>query len=265
MPEALRLALTTLSVARVRAPEVTRRTAGLAMELAPLVGLLLALVAAAVMFASRLLQDEQVSTTLPAVLAVGTMALLTRGLHLDGLADVADGLGSSRDPAGSREVMKASDIGPFGVVTVVLVLLVQIAALEGCVLAGRGTASLLLAVATGRLAITASCVSVPAASPDGLGAMVAQTVRRFVTSAWFVALAGGFALYATVDPDTSGPAVVRVIRTVLAVALALGGCRLLRAHAVRRFGGLNGDVLGALSEIATAVALVVLSVGGHHT
>ena len=265
MPDALRPALSTLTVARVRPVEVNRRTAGRAMELAPAVGLLLGAVSAAVLLLGRVVQQEHGSALLPAAMAVATLALLTRGLHLDGLADLADGLGSYQDPEGARRVMKAPDVGPLGVATLVLALLVQVAALQACVLEGRGTASLLLAVATGRLAITASCVRTLAATPEGLGATVAMTVRAGVTSAWFALLAGAFAAYALVDPDASGSAGVKLIRTVLAVVLALAGCRLLRDHAVRRLGGLNGDVLGALCEIATTVALVVLSAGGHHT
>ncbi|NEC49139.1 adenosylcobinamide-GDP ribazoletransferase, partial [Actinospica acidiphila] len=56
-------------------------------------------------------------------------AALTRGLHLDGLADTADGLGSGRPAEDALRIMKQSDVGPFGVLTLVLVLLVQVAAL----------------------------------------------------------------------------------------------------------------------------------------
>ena len=51
---------------------------------------------------------------------------MTRGLHLDGLADTADGLGSAKPAADALRIMKASDIGPFGVVTLVLALLGQV-------------------------------------------------------------------------------------------------------------------------------------------
>jgi adenosylcobinamide-GDP ribazoletransferase len=262
VPDGLRLALTTLTVARVRGPDtLDRRTAGRAMELAPLVGLLLGLIAATVLYGGRQLQEARATALLPCVLAVGTLALLTRGLHLDGLADLSDGLASYKDPAGARAVMRAPDVGPLGVASLFLVLLVQVAALLACVAEGRGTASLLLSVAAGRLAITAACRSTPAALPDGLGAFVAGTVRRGATSAWFVLLAVGFTSYAVIDPDTTGTSSTRILRTLLALVLALLAARLLRAHAVRRVGGLTGDVLGALSEVATAVCLVVLSAG----
>ncbi len=259
MPDGLRLALTTLTVARLRRPvPPDRRTAGRAMELAPFVGLLLGLAAAAVLYGTRLLHDAGGTALLPCVLAVGTLAVLTRGLHLDGLADLTDGLASYQDPEGARAVMKAPDVGPLGVVSLVLVLLVQASALLACVQEGRGVTSLLLSVATGRLAMTAACRGTPAATAVGMGALVAGTVRRGVTAAWFVVLAAAFAL---VGPDATGATAEQVARVLLALSLALLMARLLRAHAVRRLGGLTGDVLGALCEGATAVSLVVLSAG----
>lgn len=248
----LRLALTTLTVARVRGPEhLDRPTAGWAMRLAPLVGLGLALVMAGVLTAV----DEL--TTGPALLActlaIAVHALLTRGLHLDGLADLADGLGSHGTPERARQVMKQPDVGALGLAAVVLVLAVQVAALLACVAAGRGTTAVLLAVVTARVAVTAACTAgVPAASPEGLGALVAGTVPRRVAALWVVAvvLAGG--LLADADRAPSWlPA--------LAVLLGLGAGWLLLRHAVRRIGGVTGDVLGALVETTTAVVLVVLA------
>jgi adenosylcobinamide-GDP ribazoletransferase len=260
--DGLRLALTTLTIARVRGPQtVDRRVAGRAMELAPLLGLGIGLVAAALLYAGRLLSEQRGSSLLPCVLAIGTLAVLTRGLHLDGLADLSDGLASYRDPEGARAVMKAPDIGPLGVASLFLVLLVQIAALQSLVGEGRGTASLLLAVTTGRLAITAACRNTRAAIGTGMGALVAKTVRPWVTTGWAAVLATGFTAYALVDTDTTGTALQRAFRTLLALGLALLVARLLRRHAVRRIGGLTGDVLGALSEVATTVCLVVLSAG----
>lgn len=262
MLEGLRLALTTLTVAPVRGPEtIDRRVAGHAMELAPLVGLGIGLVAAGVLSASRLLTDRHGSALLACVLAVATLTLISRGLHLDGLADLTDGLASYRDPAGARAVMKAPDIGPLGVAAVVLVLLVQVAALLAVVTEGRGTASLVLSVAAGRLAITAACRSTSSAVSTGLGAMVAKTVRPWITTSWALLLAVGFTADALIDSGPTGRHLEPIIRTVLALGLALLVTRLLRDHATRRTGGLTGDLLGGLSEIGTAVCLVVLSTG----
>lgn len=248
----LRLALTTLTVAPVRGPDrLDRPTAGWAMRLAPLVGLGLAAVLAAVVAGIDAL------TTGPPLLAcalgLALHALLTRGLHLDGLADLADGLGSYGTPERAREVMKQPDVGALGLAAVVLVLGVQVAALQACVLAGRGTTALVVAVVTARVAVTAACrTGVPAAAPGGLGALVAGTVPRGWPSALaLVAAAAGTALAALQDAPLWLPA--------LAVAAGLGTARVLRDHAVRRVGGVTGDVLGALVETTTAVVLVVLA------
>jgi adenosylcobinamide-GDP ribazoletransferase len=262
VPDGLRLALTTFTVARVRGPQrLDRRTARTAVELAPLMGLLLGFAGALVLYVARVLTDAP--PLLPAALAIGALALLTRGLHLDGLADVADGLGSYRDPEGTRAVMKASDVGPMGVVTLVLTLLVQVTALLTCTVHGRGSASLVLAVVTGRLAVVWACATVPAATAEGLGALVAQTARRPVAAGWTLLVTAASAWYATVDPDSTGSDAGHVLRTVLAVGLGLGVAWLAGRHVVRRVGGLTGDVLGALSEVATTACLIVLATGGH--
>lgn len=260
MPEALRLALTTLTVLPVRpSARLDRRTAGRAMELAPLVGAVLGLLVAA---AVVLVRWREGGDLLAAVVGVGLLALLTRGLHLDGLADLVDGLASYRDPERTREVMRSPEVGPLGVAALVLVPLLQVVALERCLAFHRGTADLLLAVTAGRLAVTAACRSTPAATTEGLGALVAESVRPGVVTGWAVGLLAVFVPWAVVDPDAQGPAAVRVLSVVLAVALGLLAARVLRRHAVRRVGGLTGDVLGALVEVTTAVVLLVLALGG---
>jgi adenosylcobinamide-GDP ribazoletransferase len=173
-----RLSLTTLTVLPVRGPaSVDRRAAGVAMAGAPLVGLLLGLLAGGVLEGTRAVTDG--GELLACALAVAALAALTRGLHLDGLADTVDGLASYLPPEQARAVMKKPDLGPLGLAAVVLDLLVQTAALLACVAAGRGLLALVLAAVTGRVAVTLACTRVtPAASPGGLGAAVAGTVPR---------------------------------------------------------------------------------------
>ncbi|MDP4506205.1 adenosylcobinamide-GDP ribazoletransferase [Nonomuraea turcica] len=172
----LRFAIGTLSVFPVRVEHVDRQVAGQAMTLAPVVGLALGAVAG-------LPLGLPVPALLSAALAVGLLALLTRGLHLDGLADLADGLGSGKPADQALAIMKKSDIGPFGVMALVFTLLVQVAAL-----AEAGFAALAAACVAGRLALTWACrPSVPAARPEGLGATVAGTVRP--SAPWLVTLA----------------------------------------------------------------------------
>lgn len=256
MADGLRLAVGTLSVLPVGVGRVDRRTAGWAMTLAPVVGLLLGGMAGAVGWSLGTFTGA--GALLASALAIGLLAVLTRGLHLDGLADLADGLGSGKPAERALEIMKRSDIGPFGVMTLVFTALIQVAAL------GRaGPLALVVACATGRLAVTWACLPrVPPARPEGLGAMVAGTVRpgaamaaTAATAAVAVILAGIPALF-TAGAGTDGwPATA--VRHVLAVAAGLGVAWALRRHAVRRLGGVTGDVLGALVEASATAALVV--------
>src|SRR5579859_4119934 len=146
------------------------------MLYAPAAGVLLGAVSA-----GALAVTAWAAGALPAAtVAVAVLALLTRGLHLDGLADLADGLGSGKPAEQALEIMRRSDIGPMGVVTIVLALLIQVAALARATSISRwhGAAAVLAAVLAGRLAMTWACrEGVPAARPGGLGAMVAGTVR----------------------------------------------------------------------------------------
>ena len=115
--DGLRLALTTFTVAPVAAPKrIDRATAAWAMRLAPLAGLLLGLVLAASLYGMRF-------AGLPGLVAapatVALAALLTRGMHLDGLADTVDALGSYRSPERALEIMKSPEAGPFAVAALV--------------------------------------------------------------------------------------------------------------------------------------------------
>jgi adenosylcobinamide-GDP ribazoletransferase len=251
VPDGLRLALTTFTVLPARGDVVVdRRSAGTAMALAPALGLLLGAAAAAPL---ALATDAPL---LGAVLAVALLALLTRGLHLDGLVDTVDGLASYRPAEQALRIMRSPEAGPLGVAALGLVLLAQVAALASCAEQGRGAVAVVLAVATGRLAVTLACGrGVPAASPTGLGAAVAGSVARPVAAAAVAAVLVVAVAAGLLDGDLPlwlGP---------LAVVAALAVAALLRRHAVRRLGGVTGDVLGSVVEAATTVALVVLALG----
>jgi len=239
-----RLAVTTLTVLPLKGGRVDRAAAAWAMGFAPAVGALLGGVLAALLWALR---SMGAPALVAAAVAVAAAALLTRGMHLDGLADTFDALGSYRRGDAALEVMKKSDIGPFGVAAIAFALLIQTAAL-----AGIASLGVLVAWTAGRLAITVACSrGVPAARPEGLGALVAGTVPRLAT-ALIAAVVVVAAAAATPGRPWQGPAAVVAS---LAVVLAL-----LR-HCVRRFGGITGDVLGAVAEVGTTVALVGLSLG----
>ncbi|MFF4605401.1 adenosylcobinamide-GDP ribazoletransferase [Streptomyces sp. NPDC001339] len=253
--DALRFAFGTLTVLPVRVTRWDRAAARGGMLCAPLAGLVVGLCAAALGGAVLLLGGGPL---LAAVGSAAVPAVLTRGLHLDGLADTADGLGSGKPAGDALRIMKRSDIGPFGVVTLLFALLAQVAALDRLYAGGWAYGALGAAVAavTGRAALTlASRTGVPAARPEGLGAAVAETVpvRAAVLCAVLV-VAGSAAAGAGFGPYGA-------LHAASAALLGLAAGELLLGHCRRRFGGVTGDVFGALAESAGLAALIVLTLG----
>ena len=249
--DGVRLAVTTLTVVPVTGRgAVDRGRAALAMSLAPAVGLALGVAAAGIGVAAVAVGA---SPLVAAVLTVAATAALTRGLHLDGLADTADALGSYADRDTALAIMRRPDIGPFGVVALVLALLGQVGGAAAVLVWPwyHAVAGVAVAIATGRLAITWACRrGIPAARPDGLGALVAGTVGPGAAA---LGTAVVVATAAAVGPSRpwQGPVAVLVALAVAAIVVR---------HAVRRLGGVTGDVLGAACETAATVAYIGLSI-----
>ena len=241
-------------------PALPRATVAAAMAWAPAVGLLLGVVASAVL----LVADHPLGAgpLTAAGLAIGLLALLSRGLHLDGLADLADGLASGKPAPAALDIMRRSDIGPLGTVTLILTLLIQVAALSQAESAGhgRGPAALIAAVVTGRLALTWACRrGVPAARPEGLGALVAESIRPAIPAAITVATLAAAVAAVAISAAVVGEPLGWTLP--FAVLAGLGAGFAVQQHAVRRLGGITGDVLGALAEVATTITLVVAAMG----
>ncbi|MGW2812051.1 adenosylcobinamide-GDP ribazoletransferase [Streptomyces sp. NPDC001415] len=251
----VRFAFGTLTVFPARITRWDRAAARAGMTLAPLAGLAVGLCAAA---AGAGFWAAGAGSLLVAVVSVAAPAFLTRGLHLDGLADVADGLGSAKPAEDALRIMKRSDIGPFGVVALLFCLLAQIAALSRLYEDGwaRGAAATVVSAVAARTALTlASRRGVPAARPEGLGAVVAGTVpgRRAALVATLVTAASAAAglLF--------GP--WSALHFALAVPAGLAVAQVLLRRCVRRFGGVTGDVFGAVAEASATVTLVALTLG----
>lgn len=254
LADELRFAIGTYTRLPVRPPAaLSSAVAGRGVALGPLIGAGLGLVSGLPLLA---LGAEPIARLLTATLAIALGAWLTRALHWDGLADLADGLGSGAGPERAREIMHRSDIGPFGVLAVVLVLAVQVLAL-GLLPAGPGAlGGWILAMALGRLAVAVGCGWwVRPAAPSGLGALVVGSVtpRRLVGAGVLVAIV---AVVQAASGLLPGPSAL-----VMAPTVAMLTALLVSRIAARRVGGSTGDVLGATCELATAAALLVLALG----
>jgi adenosylcobinamide-GDP ribazoletransferase len=202
---------------------------------------------------------------LGAALAVALLALLTGGLHLDGLADTADGLGSRRPAAAALDIMRRSDVGPMGVAALVLVLLIQVTALAALPDAATAGLALALAAGTGRVSVVLATAS-PPARPGGFGALVAgqTTARGRVLSV--ALLAGGVVAAGVAVGLLAGGTLASgwglVIRGLIAAAAGIAAGSSAQRMAAGRLGGVTGDVMGAVLEISTAAVLVACALIG---
>ena len=255
-PVPLRTAFGLFTILPVRtAPEIGRDDAARAVLRLPVVGLFLSVPAAAVLLAVEAGDHSGPRRLLAAALAMGVLALLTGGLHLDGLADTADGLGSRRPREEALAIMRRSDVGPFGVVALVFTVLVQITALATVAPGWPDAGALAVAVVTGRTAVVlATGPGSPAARPDGFGALVAGA-----TSARARVTAGAALLIVPAVTAAAAWGGYPAARGVIAVLAGLCAGDLLRRLARRRLGGMTGDVFGALVEVCAAVALLALA------
>lgn len=249
----LRLAVGLLTIIPVRPPAtIGRREARTAMLLAPVAVLPVALASALI---GGLMVWLGYPATLAGLLAIAALAALTRAMHADGLADTTDGLGSGKDALRALEIMRRGDIGPMG--TVALILTIGLQGVAAGVLLARPFGWLLVAalICLSRTALAFGCATgVPSARPEGLGALVAGSVPAVAAVlsllCWLV-IAGAAGVLAG-QPTWLVP---------VAAALAALGVAVLVVRCVRRLGGITGDVLGALVEVAATVMLVVAARG----
>lgn len=241
------LAVSMFTVVPIRASRTDRDAAGVALAAVPVVGVLLGVTLGAVTAGLAALGAPALVAGL---VAVGLGAAATRGLHLDGLADLADGLGTHGPAERALAVMREPGVGAFAVIWLVIVLGVQAASL-GALAAHRWPDAVVgagLALGLGRASFAwGARRGVPATPGSGLGALVAGTQPDWVAPGWAVALGVGAGV---------------VLGWLVAVAVVLGAlvAVVVTAHARRRLGGVSGDVFGAVCELTVTVVLAALAV-----
>ena len=186
-----------------------------------------------------------------ATILVGFEAWLTRGLHLDGLADFFDGLGGGNGPEKRLAIMKDSATGAFGVVGLICILLLKVSCLSALLVDFPENAILLAASpAAARLAMA------------GLAFKSAYPRERGTGHAFVGRAKGGDLLLGTV---LMLPVLIAGWPGIIVVLAAQLPALWLRRKAHQAFGGVTGDVLGASCEMGEAAgwlaALVFLGMG----
>lgn len=234
------LCFLTLLPCPFRPSRETESTAGLAQSFPffPSVGLILGSCCALTGYVLH----YRVPPLLLATLLTALLTVLTRGLHLDGLADLADGVGGGYTFARRLEIMKDSRTGAFGSLALALALLFKVAAFATLL---RSHSWLLMAAvpALSRYAIVLTAYRSPYPRPEGgLGKLF---LEHMTWQQLALAAAGGAAL-----------ALALLHLAGLLYLLAASVCALLMRLLSRRWlGGVTGDVLGATNEITEIVLL----------
>jgi adenosylcobinamide-GDP ribazoletransferase len=167
---------------------------------------------------------------------------ITGGLHLDGLADTADGLAGGRTPEERRRLMKDSRLGTFGAASLVLVLLLKFAFLLGLA-QGEAARGLIIFPLVSRWGVVLLAYLSPYARPEGgLGeAMVAGARGRLLAGATGSALVLAFLALG--------------LRGLILMGLAALATWLLSLYFRQKLGGVTGDVLGAVTELLEVLIL----------
>lgn len=208
----------------------------------PLIGLLLGAVASlpVASFAQR------GTPLLHAALIVALLCLLTRALHLDGLADVADGFGGGYTPERRLEIMKDSRTGSFGVAAILFIVLLKIAALDSLLEHGL-LGAIPLGTTLSRFAMVATAYRSPYARKEGgLGkSFVEHISTRHLGVAWILTF--------TLSIWLSG---LMALGAIVAILILVALTRLISR---RMIGGVTGDVLGAVNEASEALTWTFLA------
>lgn len=211
----------------------------------PVVGLLIGGLIAGFDYALGRLFPPLVTTVLTVIALIG----ISGGLHLDGLADTADGFLSARPRERVLEIMKDSRIGTMGTLAIVSVIALKIAALSSTSPSMRFGTILLMPLA-GRCAIVMVMAVIPYARPEGgLGSAFAgdHTIGGIVSLA-VLGIAGWLAMGG-----------IGLVSGFLALCVAL----FMAIWSYRKIGGYTGDVLGAVCEIAEIAPALVASALAH--
>ena len=182
-----------------------------------------------------------IPSTLLSVVLMAALAILSRGLHLDGLADSADGFFGGRDRQHCLDIMKDSHIGTFGVLALTGVLLLKVRALD--LLVGEVRAhALFLAPLLSRWALVGMAFRSRPARDEGLGALLVRNVygRELLWASTFAFVV------TTIVGGRAGLLLFAVI-----TGITVGVTR----YCHHRLGGVTGDTCGAIGELVETVAL----------
>jgi adenosylcobinamide-GDP ribazoletransferase len=189
---------------------------------------------------------EFVSPAVAAALAVIAGLAITGAFHEDGLADVADAFGGGWTREQRFEILKDSRHGTYGVAALTSSIVLRVVAVASIATPAAMFASLVAAHTLGRAAAVGVVATVPPATESGLGADAGRSLRSGPT---IVSIAAAVAITAAATGWWVAPlSVVTALAAFVVVWLS-----------IRKIGGIVGDALGAVEQVAECLVLVVAS------
>lgn len=243
----LRQALLFLTVLPLAAPAVSSRELGRSMAYFPFIGLVLGLLLAGTNYLLGLIFPPSVCALLVLLLLV----FATGALHLDGVADTADGMYGIRDRATRLRIMKDSRVGAMGVVALLVLLLLKVVSLNAIPPTLRWQVLIALPVVGRWTMVTLAVLAPYARSEGGTGSVfVEEAGRRELLIATLIlaaVLLGFFGLWG-----------LTLLAALVLVVISLE--RYFKA----RLGGVTGDILGAVCEWSEALFLLLCSAAYFH-
>ena len=240
--------LSTLPVDLIVAP--TKEEIAASRGWFPWVGLFLGLLLAGMLALGMVLWTPLVA----AFLTLAAWVLLTGGLHLDGLSDLADALAGGNSPADRLKILKDPHVGNFGILAIGLALLGKLAALHDLIL-GDSAAPLLAvigAVVTGRCLLTVLAGGSRYPRPRGTGKVIIEATKS--DEVRFVLIVTALVAALTAFGDFS---FLNMWWFCLLWALPLLAVLRLRQVCVEQLGGVTGDCLGASIELVETLFLIL--------
>ena len=206
----------------------------------PIAGFIIAIPTALIWYITSL----YLPTTIAAGLAIGASLLITGGLHEDGFADCADGLGATPDKTRALEIMRDSRIGTYGSLALILSVGLRWAALA-TLSPILGVFALLICHSGARSIMTIAMQFSKYAREDGLG----KQAKEIKPSAFIISMGLAF-IIAIIFGGYSG---------FIALALAILTAWLFLKRLEQRINGYTGDGLGAMEQISEITILITLA------
>lgn len=232
------LALQFLTIAPIRIKKIMPGEMARAAAYFPVVGLLLGLVLCT---ANHLLSLARLDPFASNIILVVLLIVLTGGLHLDGLSDTSDAIFSGKGKADMLAIMRDSHVGVMGVLAIVSILMLKVAFLSSILLNTKGIAIVLMCVLA-RWSISFSVFAFPYARDDGKAKPFIDGMNKgifFVST--LIALVIVFIIWKAAGP------------VILGITAALA--YLANSFIKKKLGGITGDTIGAVNELAEAAVL----------